>query len=158
MDVITAAYSSYCVERFTLPSEYEVAGLEARLGILLPPDYRQFILQFNGGVFNEPAIFLPGQRATVDWLTLLAGIHAPQPSLELGGIDGEGFTPAIFDGNDPVQILPIGYTLKNGLLWLAVQPGGDDFGQLALKPAFSSEAIHIADGIEELFTLLRRPV
>lgn len=155
-DVITAAYSNFCVERFPLPSEYEVTELESRLRVRLPPEYRQFLLQHNGGIFDEPAIVLPGQQTAVDWLAILAGVRSPQPSFELGGIDGQGlFPPSIFDGNDPVQILPIGYTLKNGLIWLAVDLDGDDFGQIALKPAFSSQAIPIPDGIEGLFNLIR---
>lgn len=58
-DAIATAYQRFGRGRFPLPSEQQVAELEQRIGITFPEDYRQFLLQHNGGYFTEPDIIPP---------------------------------------------------------------------------------------------------
>ena len=61
---------------------------------------------------------------------------------------------ALFDNNDPPQIVPIGHTGMGGLIILATRP--EDRGTIFLKQAFGG-FYYLADGIEEFFGLLREP-
>ncbi|MBX9677665.1 MAG: SMI1/KNR4 family protein [Gemmataceae bacterium] len=36
--------------------------MEEQLGVILPDSYRDFLLGYNGGFFNEPRNLLPGAR------------------------------------------------------------------------------------------------
>ncbi len=86
MNSIEGAYRHFLDERFALPSEAQVAELEARWHIELPPDYRQFLLQYNGGYFTEPQIISSAPDCPTDRLNNLGGIGASHPSAELGGL------------------------------------------------------------------------
>jgi hypothetical protein len=61
MSAIDLAYAKFCKKRFPLPTERQVSDLENRIGIRLPADFRQFILDYNGGYFTEPDI-TPGRH------------------------------------------------------------------------------------------------
>jgi hypothetical protein len=115
MKRIERAYQLFCKERFPLPSEREVQELETRLGCLLPADYRQYLLYYNGGLFAEPDIMPSSPECPLDGLTVMGGINASHHSAEMGM--PKGFTPALFDDNDPPQILPIGYTMMGNLIF-----------------------------------------
>jgi len=151
MNSIALAYRKFCEERFPLPSEEEVAALEERIGIDLPPDYREFLLEYNGGFFTEPDIVPPSDDCPLDRLTVLHGIRATHSSAELASISWL----TLFDDNDPPQILPIGYTLMGNLLFLVTH--WERNGAIALKKAGSDDSFPLADGIEEFFGLLREP-
>jgi hypothetical protein len=151
MEAIERAYQLFCRRRFPLPSEKQVADLELRLGIVLPGDYREFLLRFNGGYFFEPRIVPPVEGCPSDCLDVLAGIGATDPSAELGSPDG--FSPDIFDDNEPPQILPIGYTLMGSLIFLITH--ADDNGWVGLKKADSDDSFLIGKTIEEFFDRLR---
>jgi hypothetical protein len=138
MNTIARAYQLFCKERFPLPSEEELADLESRLGVRLPADYRQFLLDYNGGLFDEPEIAPPSDAC---------------PS-ELG-VPG-GYTPAIFDDNDPPQLLPIGYTVMGNLIFLVTDPTGNDRGRVGMKLASQDTSFNFGEGIEEFFARLRR--
>jgi hypothetical protein len=153
---IEIAYNAFCKERFPLPSEKQVADLEERLGIPLPPDYRQFLLEFNGAFFTEPQITPPTKDCSADLLTVMGGINATHPSAELGAPGG--YTPSWFDDNDPPQILPIGYTIMGNLIFLVTKPGADDCGAIGLKIASSMSAFSLGDGIAEFFSRLVEPM
>lgn len=53
---IEYAYRRYCSKRFPKPTERQLAALEVRLRAKLPDDYREFLLEFNGGYFDEPLV------------------------------------------------------------------------------------------------------
>ncbi|MFO0967672.1 MAG: SMI1/KNR4 family protein [Gemmataceae bacterium] len=154
MDSIKIAYDKFCEARFPLPSEQQVKSLERRLGIPLPPDFRKFLLEYNGGIFNEPEIVPPeGQNCPHDRLTYIEGLGGPKEFDDFG-------SPAslsLFEDNDPPQLAPIGHTMMGNLIWLVVDPDGDDRGAIGLKKAFADEHFFLADGIDGFFALLRDP-
>ncbi len=119
MTVIQSAYDRFCRSRFPLPSEAQLAGLEQRLGIIFPSDYRRFILERNGGYFNDPLITPVGEGCPLECLDSLWGICASHPTAELG----RHRDIALFDDNDPPKIVPIGNTAVGGLIILDTAPG-----------------------------------
>jgi hypothetical protein len=133
------------------PSEKQVADLEQRIGIRLPDDYRQYLLDYNGGYFTEPDIIPPIKECPLDCLNSMNGIGAPHPSAELASRGDL----SLFDDNNPPQILPIGYTLMGNLIFLVTRP--EDRGCIWLKKAFFGESFFLAAGIEEFFELLHQP-
>jgi hypothetical protein len=149
MTTITDAYDRFSKERFPLPSESQLKSLEQRIGVSLPDDYRQFVLQFNGGYFNEPDITPVGDNCPRDVLAFLYGIGASHEEAELGMPS----RTALFDNNDPPYILPIGDTGMGGLIILVTEPEGR--GGIFLKQAFGSFH-YLTKSIEEFFELLRR--
>ncbi len=150
MNIIDNAYRRYSTERFRLPSDAQLTELESQINGTLPDDYRQFILQFNGGYFREPTIEPVSEGCPADALTYLHGIGAPHWSAELG----YPTTLSLFEDNDPPQILPIGGTAMGGLVVMFVT--GDEIGWISLKEAYG-DIYFLADGIEEFFSLLREP-
>jgi len=150
MTTIKDAYRKFSTERFGLPSESQLDELEKRIGVAFPEDYRRFVLEFNGGYFSEPEIAPVGQGCPKDGLTCLHGIGASHKDAELG----RPSRLALFDDNDPPQIVPIGHTGMGGLIILITRPEGR--GAIFLKQAFG-DFYHLADGIEEFFELLRVP-
>src|SRR5262249_30399636 len=152
MKSIEVAYRAFCEERFPLPSEEQVADLEQRLGVLLPLDYRQYLLEYNGGFFTEPDIVSPVKDCPLDRLRHMYRIGATHPTAELAS----EADLALFDDNDPLEVLPIGYTLMGNLILLITHP--EDRGCIVMKKAFSDESFYLAGGIEEFFTLLREPI
>lgn len=151
MNTIEAAYAAFSEERFPLPTEEQVAALERRIGVTFPADYRKYVLEFNGGYFTEPDIIPPSNGCPVDGLTEMHGIGASHPAAELAS----KADLAIFDDNDPPQIVPVGYTMTGSLILLVTHPEGR--GCIIYKKAFSDESFLLATGIEEFFGLLRVP-
>jgi hypothetical protein len=151
MTSIERAYQSFCSDRFALPTDAQVAELEARVGVRFPEDYRQFLLKYNGGFFNEPAIAPPTPDCPKDRLTFVNGIGALRPIAELCSPSDL----ALFDDNDPLQILPMAYTLMGNLIILMTSP--DDNGCILMKMAYSDRYHMLAEGIEDFFALLRTP-
>jgi len=147
---IREVYDASNVERFPLPAEKLVRELEGRLKIPLPPHYRQFILEFNGGCFGEPhPVITPvHDECPCDSLTDLWGINATYKHAELGRDTN------LFDDNDPPIILPIGYTSMGNLLYLVTEEA-PDYGSVCLKLAFCWTVFVIADTMAEFFGLLR---
>jgi len=91
------------------------------------------------------------EECPLDRLAFMSGIGATHSVAELAS----EADLALFDDNDPPQILPIGYTLMGNLIFLVTHP--EDRGCIALKKAFSDEVYPLAEGIEEFFGLLREP-
>jgi hypothetical protein len=151
MNAIDLAYRAFCIKHFPLPSEKDVADLESRIGIHLPPDYRDYIFHYNGGRFNEPDIVAPIQDCPTDSLTSMRGIKATNPLYELAS----NSDLALFTDNTPPQILPIGYTSMGNLIFVVTHP--EDRGYIGMKIAFHDESYLLASGIEEFFGLLRPP-
>lgn len=151
MTTIENAYARFAVERFSLPSEAQLADLEHRIGVKFPDDYREFVLQFNGGYFKCPEITPVGEGCPLDGLEILFGIGASHEEAELGRPD----RTALFDDNDPPKIIPIGQTGMAGLIILDTAPG-DGNGAIFLKKAFG-DFYYLVDGIEPFLALLRDP-
>lgn len=125
-----------------------MADVEARIGIDLPADYREFLLRYNGGYFTEPKINAPAEGCPRDRLCSMRGIGAPRKFSEFAS-PGD---LALFDDNDPPQILPIGYTLMGNLIFIVTHP--EDNGCIGLKKASSQDCFFLARGIEGFFGLL----
>lgn len=151
MTTIEFAYRQFSRKRFPLPSEAKLRALEERIKVNFPGDYRQFLLNFNGGYFNEPEITPVGEGCPQDALTFLSGLGASHSEAELG----EPGTLVLFDDNDPPKILPIGDTAMGGLIILDTAPG-EGRGTVYLKQAFG-DFYYLAEGIEAFFGLLREP-
>jgi hypothetical protein len=144
---IDDAYGEFAIRRFPLPSEEQVAKLERELAIQFPPDFRRYLLEFNGGYFSEPKIEAGDFEAKGDGLTCLHGINS-------GHWDSELAAPHLldlFEGNDPRIVLPVGHTC-GGLIILST--GDEGRGEIHLKKAFDG-FYYLANGIEEFFGLLR---
>lgn len=147
---IQYAYARWARERLPLPSEEQVAALESRLRVELPDDYRQYLLEFNGGVFENPEIISADEEIPRRGLELMYGVASPTPPLDLG----RPWQIALFDDNDPLIALPIGDTAFGDLIILATAP--ENLGVIYFKQA-SGGWFAIADGIEEFFANLREP-
>ena len=150
MGTISRAYDSFCTEQFPLPTQKQVAHLEKRIGVTFPKSYRAYILGFNGGYFSEPRIAPPTADCPIDRLTFMHGIGASDRTAELASSE----ELAIFDDNDPPQVIPIGYTLMGNLILIVTHPEGR--GSIVLKKAFSDESFLLAEDIEEFFNLLHK--
>lgn len=151
MTTIQSAYDRFAVERFPLPSESELAELESQIGVRFPEDYRQFLLEFNGGYFNEPDITPVGDGCPQDSLEILFGVGASHWEAELARPEEIN----LFDDNDPPKIIPIGCTSMGGLIILDTAPG-EGQGAIFLKKAFG-DFYFLVDGIEAFVALLREP-
>jgi SMI1-KNR4 cell-wall len=110
MEIIDKIYIKHINTRFSLPDESSVDMIESRIGNVLPQSYRRFLLDYNGGFFDEPNIVSIGSRSPYDKLTCLYGIGATHICAELEkSID-------ILDDNYPAIVLPIGDTLMGSLI------------------------------------------
>jgi hypothetical protein len=134
-----------------LPSERQVAQVERRIGASLPAEYRQFILEFNGGGFADPDIEPPiGQiNCPLDCLNVLYGIRAVDASNELASEKSLN----LFVDNEPISLLPIGYTLMGNLLYLVMR--GEHMGHIGLKKMDVQDSYLLASGISRFFRLLK---
>lgn len=148
---IEYAYRRFCTERFPLPTESQLQALERRIGVRFPDDFRHYILEFNGGYFNEPVIMPTSEGCPEDALDFMCGIHASHEEAELG-LDVD---LALFDDNDPPKIVPIGGTPLGSLIILDTAPG-EGRGVIYFKQAFG-DFYYLADDIEDFFGLLREP-
>jgi len=151
MTTIQSAYDRFGKVRFSPPSEGELFALQRQIGVVLPPDYRQFILDFNGGYFSDPVITPVGLGCPTECLDSLFGIGASHPSAELG----RPADIALFDENDPPKIIPIGNTAVGGLIILDTAPG-DGNGSIFLKQAWG-DFYYLTENLAEFFALLREP-
>jgi len=149
MTTIENAYRRFSRVRFPLPTEEQLADLEERINIVFPDDYRQFILNFNGGYFHEPTIASLREGCPQAFLTYLSGIGASNEESELG----RSFDLSLFDDNDPPKIVPIGGTPIGGLIVLDTAPG-EGRGEIYYKQPFG-DFYFLASSIEEFFTVLR---
>ncbi len=149
MTIFEDVYRRFSRKRFPLPSEAQLAELEQRIGIRFPEDYRTFILEYNGGYFNEPDIIPVGEGCPQEALDVLYGIGASHESAELA----TARDLALFDDNDPPKIVPIGSTPMGGLIILDTAPG-DGQGAIFFKKAWG-DFYYLVDGIEDFLALLR---
>lgn len=142
-------YERFNDERFPGVTEKQIAELEDKINVTFPDLYREFILRYNGGYFSEPLILDdPDFNRPQSWLESLSGINAIHGFAELGS----EASIAVFDDNDPVQLVPIGNTMRNYLILLVVDPTEDDYGHIALKTF--DQTYLLADNIVEFFDLI----
>jgi hypothetical protein len=152
MNSIESAYKQFSTKRFPLPTEAEVAALEAKIKVRFPDDFRKFLLTYNGGYFRDPVITPTTEGCPEDALIFISGLRPSHPEAELGNeVD-----LAMFDDNDPPQLLPIGATPLGSLIVLDVVRDEDGFGNIYFKQAFG-DCYYLADNIEHFFSLLREP-
>jgi hypothetical protein len=147
---IDTAYRKFSVERFPLPTEARVAELEQRIAIRLPDDFREFVLTYNGGCFSEPHIIPPSKECPLDRLTFMHGIGATHPTAELG----RARDLALWDDNDPPQIVPIGYTIMGNFILVITH--AENQGWVLLRT--SDESFFLAESIAEFMGLLHEPL
>jgi hypothetical protein len=148
-DLIDSIYERYCKERNPKVDDADLQALESQLNTELPPEFRKFIGKYNGGWFSDPVIVLNDVRLKQDRLTTLYGINDPVEACILGRPE----SIALFDDNDPLQVLPIGYTIMGNLLYMLI--GGDEDGNIGMKLAGCDEYIPIGEDINALFERIK---
>jgi hypothetical protein len=149
MNRIGSPYRRFIEQQFLpLPTQEQITALEQRINVKFPDDYRQFLLEYNGGYFTEPQIRPTSEDCPQVALTYLSGIGALHPGAELENLP----RIALFDDNEPPQVVPIGCTAMGSLVVLATRP--EDRGTIFLKEAFGGW-FFLAEGIEGFFELLR---
>ncbi len=147
---IERVYQKYVRKRFSLPTEKEVAALEERINAKFPPEYRWFLLRYNGGWFKENSLENFDDRISGRCVDCLYGIKAGHESAELGN----RADMALFDDNDPPQIVIIGNTVMNQLIVLGVHP--ENYGEIYFKTF--TEFIFMTDSLEEFFGMISDPL
>lgn len=151
MSTIADAYRAYCSERFSLPSEADITALEERIQIKFPPEYRSYLMEYNGGVFARPLIAVAENPDLVDQLRAMKGIHAPHDIAELC----RPRDLALFDQDKPIEVISIGYTAMNYLVTLIVDLEREDYGCVFLKTF--TEWYFLAETLSDFFALLHGP-
>lgn len=126
-------YNKFCNTRFKLPTEEQVKSIEERFKSQIPEQYRNFILNYNGGYFKNAKFKAKGKE---NFLHLLFGVTPEDKSSDL--VRGV----YLFDDNDPVSLLPIGVTDIGDLLFIMI--GDVEDGEIGLKIAFSDEYFQLA--------------
>lgn len=150
MTEIDRVYQNYVRERFPLPAEADVAALGARINVRFPPDYRKFLLRYNGGWFGDHSLALPDD-VPGDCIDCLYGVAADHKTAELG----RPSDMSLFDDNDPPEIVIIGRTVTNQLVVLGVHP--ETYGRIYFKTYRSRVSktdqswFHLDDSIDEFF-------
>lgn len=154
-DNIDIAYEQFCSDRFRATSEKEIAALEKRVGARFSDDYRDYLLRYNGGFFDEAAIAPEDDRFPNDSLEAMFGIGASHTVAELG----DEYCLRLWDGNDPPILFPIGRTTL-GFFILLITESADDYGCIYLRTFGSpilnteNESFFLAEDIDEFFSLL----
>jgi hypothetical protein len=133
-----------------LPSIDQVATLESTLGVSLPPEYRQFLLERNGGTFNRGKfrrlIITFGESGKGDCVDSLYGIGARKAS---GDLCKEA---VLFDDDRPYRLVPIGYTALGVLLLIVTEAlGKDKAGQIWIQFPYDEEYWELCDSFNSLF-------
>ena len=140
-------YSAYNILRVPLPTEERVVQLERAIGSPLPPKYRSFLMNYNGGDFNDPDIITRNASTPKDRLDCLYAIDSADRSINLADALG------VFDNNKPVKVLPIGYTVMGSLIILSLENRVSE--QIVMKLAHRDKYYFLADDILDFFSLLR---
>lgn len=153
------AYRSFCTERFPLPTDEQVGKFEDHLGVTLPGHFREYLLECNGGFFDDPEFGGNAPDYELCPRDALNTLFAIQTEHKFAMV-GKKSHILLFDDNDPVVILPIGNTPMNNLLLLSVDVSADEYGTIYLKRIDNSvlmlgEWFELADTMEEFFALLR---
>lgn len=129
-----------------LPNAEQLALLELKIGVALPPDYRSFLIERNGGTFRGLIIEF-GNSGRSDYLIRLHGIDAP--SNTCGDLVKEAI---LFDDDRPCRLIPIGYTALGVLLLIVTEAlGKDKAGQIWLQFPGDEEFWELCDSFTAMF-------
>lgn len=133
----------------SLPSSEQVATLESTLGVSLPPEYRQFLLERNGGTFNRGKfrrLIISFEDNKGDCLDSLYGIGARKTC---GDLCREA---VLFDDDRPCRLVPIGYTALGVLLLIVTEAlGQDKAGQIWIQYPYDEEFWELCDSFTSMF-------
>ena len=133
----------------SLPSSEQVATLESTLGVSLPPEYRQFLLERNGGTFNRGKfrrLIISFEDNKGDCLDSLYGIGARKTC---GDLCREA---VLFDDDRPCRLVPIGYTALGVLLLIVTEAlGQDKAGQIWVQYPYDEEFWELCDSFTSMF-------
>ncbi len=134
----------------SLPSSEQVGSLESTLGVSLPPEYRQFLLERNGGTFNSGKlrrlIITFSENGRGDCLDSLYGIGARKTC---GDLCKEA---VLFDDDRPCRLVPIGYTAIGVLLLIATEAlGKDNAGQIWIQFPYDEDFYKLCDSLTSMF-------
>ncbi len=92
-------------------TEIDLSGVEKQLGYSLPLSYREFLLKYNGGVPDESCIDFDGEKLKIQGDEIK----------RLYSIGGKPTDDLIH------KINTIGYTLPEGIIFIANSHGGNFF-------------------------------
>lgn len=105
------------LERYpsALPTQQQIELFEGKLGYVLPPDYREFLLRYNGGVCELKNVIVPVSGYLCDLFGLYQGdpegnlmplkLPADEELMELWGELPEGLLPiGEVDSGDMIAI------------------------------------------------------
>lgn len=150
MSSIEEVYDKCLETRNSLPSSEQVAMLESTLGVALPPEYRQFLLERNGGTFNRGKfrrLIITFEDNKGDCLDKLYGIGAP--SNTCGDLCKEAI---LFDDYRPCRLVPIGYTALGVLLLIVTEAlGKEKAGQIWIQYPGDEEFWELCDSFTSMF-------
>lgn len=155
-DNIEYAYQRFCDERHPLPTAKQVAELERRIDVVLPDDYREYLLQYNGGWFRFPSFMNDDDELFFsDGLRSMKGVGLSEEyeSAELG----KEADLYLLDDNIPPKAFIIGRTDNAYLIMLNVIPDGGEYGDYGdIVVRTFTQSILIASDIDDFFGQLRR--
>lgn len=154
-NIIRDVYDKCCTSRFPLPTEQRVREVEQVISAKVPEAYRSFLLEFNGGVF-ENAIAIPRKPIAAKWRDGIA-VHDDLSIEILNGIDatfafGMSSDYAVYENNSPLKLLPIGYAGAQGLLVLGMS--GDIRDSVFVHFSYDIP-IEIATNVVDFFRLIK---
>ncbi len=148
---IGEAYEKYCETRFPPTNEIEVASFEEEIGAALPPHFRDYLLEYNGGYFNE-LVFIPADDGCPKcWLNAMYGFNAPH-DFALFGKQADIWFCDDYVPSRPPELIPIGNTAMNHLILLDLDPAPENYGMLYLRTF--DESFWLAEDMDEFFELL----
>jgi len=148
-DVIDKVYEEHCSERFPLPTENEIADLEAELSCTFPDHYREYLRLYNGGVFEDVGIDSEEKVVSAYAMRYLMGVNAPGDYARLGRRKDY----MLFDDNDPPVAIPIASFSDVSFLMLDIESGTETYGEIHFKKA-GGGFYYVCNHMSDLFAML----
>jgi hypothetical protein len=130
-----------------------VQKIESQLEIVLPEDYRSYLMEFNCGTFRKLDFAVASPENSTDRLQSLFGIEEGIVGDEYLGDEGD---LELFDDNWPLRILPIGLTELSYMLLMRFEAG--EFQEILMKRPYDSDGFtHLVGSFDEILTKLYAP-
>jgi hypothetical protein len=142
---INDLYLRFSKTRQSLPNTDDIAVFENAIQKQLPDDFKKFLLEYNGGVFDNPYIYAHSDVPFRDRLDVLFSLNSSEKYADLLG------STYLFDDNIPCILLPFGYTISGNLLVLDFLENVN--GTVLLKIASSNQFYHFATSFTEFMEL-----